>query len=175
MNKRYEKFINKKTNKSINLSTIHNKIDFSYIQRNNKFNNKTMIVNKKYINTNKNNIRYKNSYIGINPYKGKFRLQPGMFSYKTRKSSNFSNSVESNNSIEKHNFSLISNKVTSINSSNKNQSLFPKFKLVLDNAEISSIKTLTNNENNISNQFHNHSAMNLNKYKILYKIYCNLS
>ena len=46
MNKRYEKFINKKTNKSINLSTIHNKIDFSYIQRNNKFNNKTMIVNK---------------------------------------------------------------------------------------------------------------------------------
>ena len=167
MNKRYEKFINKKTNKSINLSSIHNKIDFSYIQRNNKFNNKTMIVNKKYINTNKNNIKYKNSYIGINPYKGKFRLQPGMFSYKTRKSSNFSNSVESNNSIEKHNFSLISNKVTSINSSNKNQSLFPKLKLVLDNAEISSIKTLTNNENNISNQFHNHSAMNLNKYKII--------
>ena len=168
MNKRYEKFINKKTNKSINLSSIHNKIDFSYIQRNNKFNNKTMIVNKKYINTSKN-IRLKNSYMGIgmNQNKPKLRLQPGMFSYKTRKSSNFSNSVESNNSIEKHNFSLISNKVTSINSSNKNQSLFPKLKLLLDNAEISSIKTLTNNENNISNHFQNHSAMNLNKYKIM--------
>jgi hypothetical protein len=127
-----------------------------------------MVLNKKYINTSKN-IRLKNSYMGIgmNQNKPKLRLQPGMFSYKTRKSSNFSNSVESNNSIERPNLSMTSNKVNSINSSNKNHNtLFPNLKLLLDNAEISSIKTVTN-ENNISSQFHNHSAMYLNKYKIM--------
>ena len=82
-----------------------------------------------------------------------------MFSYKKSISSNYSNSIESNNSIERNNFSMMSNKM---NNNNKNQVIFPNFKLLLDNAEISSIKTYTNNSNN----FVNHSAMNLNRYKI---------
>ena len=171
MNKRYEKFINKKNhndkkNKSINISTVPNKIGFSFINKNAKFSAKTLNFDKKFINTYRN-IKQKESYSGFFHKKNKFKLQQGMFSYKRSNNSNFSNSVESNNSIEKHNLSMTSNKVNSINSSNKNHNtLFPNLKLLLDNAEISSIKTVTN-ENNISSQFHNHSAMYLNKYKIM--------
>ena len=171
MNKRYEKFINKKNsnnkkNKSINISTVPNKIGFSFINKNSKFSTRTLNFDNKYINTYRN-IKQKDSYSGFFHKKNKFKLQQGMFSYKRSSNSNFSNSVESNNSIEKHNLSMTSNKVNSINSSNKNHNtLFPNLKLMLDNAEISSIKTVTN-ENNISSQFHNHSAMYLNKYKIM--------
>ena len=156
MNKRYEKFINKKNsnnkkNKSINISTVPNKIGFSFINKNSKFSTRTLNFDNKYINTYRN-IKQKDSYSGFFHKKNKFKLQQGMFSYKRSSNSNFSNSVESNNSIEKHNLSMTSNKVNSINSSNKNHNtLFPNLKLMLDNAEISSIKTVTN-ENNISSR-----------------------
>ena len=171
MNKRYEKFINKKNiNNKKNISnitsTVPNKITLSFINKNTKFSSKTLNIDKKYIHMYRNN-KQKDTYSGFYHKKNKFKIQQGMFSYKRSINSNFSNSVESNNSIERPNLSMTSNKVNSINSSNKNHNtLFPNLKLLLDNAEISSIKTVTN-ENNISSQFHNHSAMYLNKYKIM--------
>ena len=185
MNKRYEKYINKKneTKNNKNSKTILAPYKYTYsfnIKNNNsklsKLSSKTLNLEQKNYTNIFRNIKHKNTYIGFFNKKGKFKLQQGMFSYKLSTNSNFNNSVESNNSIERHNSSMISNKLNSINLSNKIQkekenhnTLFPNLKLFLDNAEISSIKTVvTNNDNNISNQqFHNHSAMNLNKYKII--------
>lgn len=167
MNKKYEKYINKKSdrNKTNKISILPNKFGLSFTNRNYKYKDTNLTLSKRYTNMYRNK-KQKNSFTGFYNKKGKMKIVPGMFSYKRSSNSNFSNSVESNNSIEKPNLSIISNKVGSVNSSNKNHSLFPNLKLLLDNAEISSIKTMTNNDNNISNQFHNHSAMYLNKYKI---------
>ena len=159
MNKKYVKFINKKNNFSLSMHS--NKTNGS----NNKKikSSKTLKMHKK--NTNfSDTIKPKNTFtlkFDLSNYKRKSRLKfrQGMFSYKKSISSNYSNSIESNNSIERHNISMMSNK---INANNKNQVIFPNFKLLLDNAEISSIKTYTNNSNN----FPNYSAMNLNRYKI---------
>ncbi len=168
MNKRYEKFINKKfrnANKTFEINP--SKFGYSFLMRNQKLSTRTLSMRKKvpeiFTDINPKNI-YKG--FGLNNPKTKIKLQPGMFSYKRSTNSNLSNSLESNNSMERHNYSMISNKLNLNNSSNKNNVIFQNLKLFLDNAEISSIKTLTNNDN-ISNQFHNHSAMNLNKYKIV--------
>ena len=174
MDKRFEKFINKKNkdqnNQSTNITTIPNKFGFSFLNRNTKLSSKTLSLSKNYIHTFRN-IKHKNTYSGFYQKKSKVKLKQGMFSYKRTSNSNLNNSIESNNSMEKHNLSITSNKVNSINSSNKNHNtLFPNLKLALDNAEISSIKTATNNEINSTNQFHNQSAMNLNKYKIMNNI-----
>jgi hypothetical protein len=169
MNKRYEKFINKKfrnANKTFEINP--SKFGYSFLMRNQKLSTRTLSMRKKvpeiFTDINPKNI-YKG--FGLNNPKNKIKLQPGMFSYKRSTNSNLSNSLESNNSIERNNYSMISNKLISNNPSNKNHPIFQNLKLFLGDAEISSIKTLTNNDN-ISNQFHfhNHSAMNLNKYKI---------
>ena len=170
MNKRYEKFINKKTkNKNKSWEIQPYKKGNSFQIKNVKL-SESLTSQKKGTNIFRN-IKHKNTYSGFFLKKGKLKLQKGIFSYKRSTNSNLSNSLESNNSIEKHNSSLLSNKINSIKSSNKNHSLFPNLKLFFDNnnIEISSIKTGTNNEN-ISNQFHNHSAMFLNKYKIMNNI-----
>ena len=171
MNKRYEKFINKKNkNKNKSLEIQPYKSGNSFQIKSVKFND-SLTSQKKETNIFRN-IKHKNTYSGYFIKKGRFKLHQGIFSYKRSSNTNFSNSIESNNSIEKHNSSMLSNKVNSIiKSNNKNHSLFPNLKLFFDNnnVEISSIKTNTNNEN-ISNQFHNHSAMFLNKYKIMNNI-----
>ena len=161
MNKKYEKFINKKNNISISLQS--NKYNNSNISNKKKKSTRTLTMRPK---NNLDNIKSKNTFtlkFDLYQYKRKSRLkfQQGMFSYKKNISSNYSNSIESNNSIERHNLSVLSNK---INNNKNNQAIFPNLKLfLLDNAEISSIKTLTNNSNN----FPNYSSMNLNKYKIM--------
>ena len=168
MNKRYEKFINKKyknVNKTFEIH--HNKFGYTTLMRNTKLSNRTLIGKR--IPDFLSNLKPKNFNAGFafNNKKMGIILQPGMFSYKRNNNSNLSNSLESNNSIERNNYSIISNKLISDNQSNKNHPIFQNLKLFFGDAEISSIKTLTNNDN-ISNQFHfhNHSAMNLNKYKI---------
>ena len=168
MNKRYEKFINKKY-KNINktFEIPHNKFGYTSLMRNTKVNNRTLIGKR--MPDFLGNLKPKNPNTGLafNNKKMGIKFQQGMFSYKRNNNSNLSNSLESNNSIERNNYSMISNKLISNNPSNKNHPIFQNLKLFLGDAEISSIKTLSNNDN-ISNQFHfhNHSAMNLNKYKI---------
>ena len=171
MNKRYEKFINKKSqnNAKIKTSKLPKKVGLSFTYKGSKLSDKALTISNKYINMYRNK-KNKNTYTGFSHKKGKFKLQQGMFSYKRSTNSNLSNSVESNISNERNNLSMISNKVNSMNSINKNNTLFPNLKLYFDNGDISSIKAITNNDNNISNQFHNHSAMYLNKYKIMNSI-----
>ena len=168
MNKRYEKFINKKY-KNVNktFEKYHNKFGYTSLMRNSKLSSKTLIGKRIPDFLSNLNPKNQNTGFAFNNNKMSIKLQQGMFSYKRNNNSNLSNSIESNNSIERHNYSMLSNKLISNNSSNKNHPIFQNLKLFLGDAEISSIKTFTNNDN-ISNQFHfnNHSAMNLNKYKI---------
>ena len=169
MNKRYGKFINKKYKNANKTFEIHpNNFGYSSLMRNAKLSSRTLMGKR--VPDVLSNLKPKKLYTGLssNNKKKALNLQQGMFSYKRNNNSNLSNSLESNMSMEIHNYSMLSNKLISNNSSNKNHPIFQNLKLFLDNAEISSIKTLTNNDN-ISNHFHfhNHSAMNLNKYKIV--------
>ena len=154
-NKRFEKFVNKNNN----YTNQQNSLNLN-LGRNYKTNQKTGPYQYNY--TYKNTY-FKNTYVNQTNFqnKRKLKLMPGMFSYKRSTNYNLNNSCDTNNSISKHNSSQLSNK----NNYNNNYILFPNIKLLNDNTQNSSLRTLSYNDN-ISNNFPSISSLNLNKYRI---------
>ena len=150
--KHFKKFINKKNNTNISLGRNSKLLPSTNIYNNNNTYRYPLLKNT-YVNQMKNTQYYRQNQI-------KSKLIPGMFSYK--RPSNLSNSYDSKN-ISKNNSSKISNK---LNTNNQNQLLIANLKLLIDNTETSSIRTLTINDN-ISNNNPSFSSINLNKYKIM--------
>ena len=150
--KNFKKFINKKNNTNISLGRNSKLLPSTNIYNNNNTYRYPLLKNT-YVNQMKNTQYYRQNQI-------KSKLIPGMFSYK--RPSNLSNSYDSKN-ISKNNSSKISNK---LNTNNQNQLLIANLKLLIDNTETSSIRTLTINDN-ISNNNPSFSSLNLNKYKIM--------
>ena len=167
--KKFEKFVNKKITPNNNNSNNINKSNLNInFYGNYKFSQTTNIYSNNYITKNikpKKNSKYNSYKSNLFPNfmqnKQKFKFIPGMFSYKNNTYNNRSlnNSYESKNT--RNNSSQISNK---LNINNQNH-LLPNLKLLIDNTETSSLRTLTNNDN-ISNHFPSISSLNLNKYKI---------
>ena len=160
----FDKFVNIK-----NRNTNKRNLNLN-LENNNKYNKTTIIHNNRNNNNlNKNTFFLNNTYVNQkrnfqNYMKNKTRTKiiPGMFSYKKTTSSNLSNSYDSRN-ISRNNSIQNSNK---LNINKQNHLLFPNLKLLIDNTEISSFTTLTNNDNNMSNNFPSLSSLNLDKYKI---------
>ena len=167
--KKFEKFVNKKITPNNNNGNNINKSNLNInFYGNYKFSQTTNIYSNNYITKNikpKKNSKYNSYKSNLFPNfmenKQKFKFIPGMFSYKNNTYNNRSlnNSYESKNT--RNNSSQISNK---LNINNQNH-LIPNLKLLIDNTETSSLRTLTNNDN-ISNHFPSISSLNLNKYKI---------
>ena len=142
-NKRFEKFVNKNNNYTNKLNDLNLNLGRNY-----KTNKKTGPYQYSY--TYKNTY-FKNNYLNQTHFyhnsiqnKRKLKLIPGMFSYKRSTNYNLNNSCDTNN---------------------KNYILFPNIKLLNDNTQNSSLRTLSYNDN-ISNNFPSISSLNLNKYRI---------
>ena len=168
--KKFEKFVNKKNSINSNNSNSINKSNLNInFYGNYKFSQTTNIYSNNYITkSTKHRANIKNNTFKTNPYlnsmqnKLKFKLLPGMFSYKRNihRKHSLSNSYDSKNT-NRNNSSQISNK---LNINNQNH-LIPNLKLLIDNTETSSLRTLSNNDN-ISYHFPSYSSINLNKYRI---------
>ena len=168
--KKFEKFVNKKNSINSNNSNSINKSNLNInFYGNYKFSQTTNIYSNNYITkSTKHRANIKNNTFKTNPYlnsmqnKLKFKLLPGMFSYKRNihRKHSLSNSYDSKNT-NRNNSSQISNKLY-INNQNH---LIPNLKLLIDNTETSSLRTLSNNDN-ISYHFPSYSSINLNKYRI---------
>ena len=161
-NRHLKKFINKKNNNinnDYNLN-IYSGSSFKYHTSRSK-KKKHVYRNPWLINTYSNKRKIMDYY---RQKQIKSKIIPGMFSYK-RASHNLSNSYDSK-TTSKNNTSRISNKLNINNQNNQNHLLLANLKLLIDNTETISIRTLTSNNDNISNNFPSFSSLNLNKYKL---------
>ena len=151
--KNYTKFVNKKNinNKGRNLFL---KLEPNYmpIQITNINTRNYSNKNSNLTNTYSQKIKMFHNYM---QNKARLRFPPGMFSYKRNINHNLNNSYGSKNESNK------------FYSNNQNNIFFPNKKLQNENTETSSFRTLTNNDNNISNNFLSISSLNINKLRIL--------
>ena len=152
-NKNYTKFVNKKNinnkprNLFLKLEPNYMPIQITNINTRN-YSNK----NSNLTNTYSQKIKMFHNYM---QNKARLRFPPGMFSYKRNINHNLNNSYGSKNESKK------------FYSNNQNNIFFPNKKLQNENTETSSFRTLTNNDNNISNNFPSISSLNINKLRIL--------
>ena len=158
--KKFEKFVNKKNSINSNNSNSINKNNLNInFYGNYKFSQTTNIYSNNYITK---SIKHNNAYkTKTFQNKQRFKLLPGMFSYKRNIYHNhtLNNSYDSKNT-NRNNSIQLTNK---LNINNQNHHLLSNLKLLLDDTETSSLRTLTNNDNNISNNFPSFSSLNLKK------------